>query len=102
MAASKVVSGPGTVTAGTSADGGPHARQGISEFGSCDSGNILSPSAERQKAAACTRSLSPVRREFPDGTPFAPCPGAMDPLTAIAASGLRARMESLDLLANNV
>jgi len=26
----------------------------------------------------------------------------MDPLTAIAASGLRARMESLDLLANNV
>src|ERR1039458_3221867 len=25
----------------------------------------------------------------------------MDPLTAIAASGLRARMESLDLLANN-
>jgi flagellar basal-body rod protein FlgF len=27
---------------------------------------------------------------------------AMDPLTAVAASGLRARMESLDLLANNV
>src|SRR4029077_17190547 len=26
----------------------------------------------------------------------------MDPLTAIAASGLRARMESLDLLANNI
>ena len=26
----------------------------------------------------------------------------MDPLTATAASGLRARMESLDLLANNV
>src|SRR2546423_11402769 len=26
----------------------------------------------------------------------------MDPMTAIAASGLRARMESLDLLANNV
>ena len=26
----------------------------------------------------------------------------MDPLTASAASGLRARMESLDLLANNV
>src|SRR5262249_54839104 len=26
----------------------------------------------------------------------------MDPLTAVAASGLRARMESLDLLANNV
>src|SRR5215471_5777894 len=26
----------------------------------------------------------------------------MDPITAIAASGLRARMESLDLLANNV
>ena len=26
----------------------------------------------------------------------------MDPLTAIAASGLRARMESLELLANNV
>src|SRR5947209_20523802 len=30
---------------------------------------------------------------------FAP---AMDPMTATAASGLRARMESLDLLANNV
>jgi flagellar basal-body rod protein FlgF len=29
-------------------------------------------------------------------------PFAMDPLTAIAASGLRARMESLELLANNV
>src|SRR5688572_15440103 len=29
-------------------------------------------------------------------------PAAMDPLTAIAASGLRARMESLELLANNV
>src|SRR5690242_18395190 len=28
--------------------------------------------------------------------------GAMDSLTALAASGLRARMESLDLLANNV
>src|SRR5437588_2854586 len=26
----------------------------------------------------------------------------MDPMTAIAASGLRARMESLDLLANNI
>ena len=26
----------------------------------------------------------------------------MDPLTAIAASGLRARMESLELLANNI
>src|SRR5205085_11375182 len=26
----------------------------------------------------------------------------MDPLTAVAASGLRARMESLELLANNV
>jgi flagellar hook-basal body protein len=26
----------------------------------------------------------------------------MDPITAIAASGLRARMESLDMLANNV
>jgi hypothetical protein len=26
----------------------------------------------------------------------------MDPMTAIAASGLRSRMESLDLLANNV
>ena len=26
----------------------------------------------------------------------------MDPLTALAASGMRARMESLDLLANNV
>ena len=26
----------------------------------------------------------------------------MDPITAIAASGMRARMESLDLLANNV
>src|SRR5215467_13251857 len=26
----------------------------------------------------------------------------MDPMTAMAASGLRARMESLDLLANNV
>jgi flagellar basal-body rod protein FlgF len=28
--------------------------------------------------------------------------GRMDPLTAIAASGMRARMESLDMLANNV
>jgi flagellar basal body rod protein FlgG len=28
--------------------------------------------------------------------------GHMDPMTAIAASGLRARMESLDLLANNI
>lgn len=28
--------------------------------------------------------------------------GRMDPMTAIAASGLRARMESLDLVANNV
>jgi flagellar basal-body rod protein FlgF len=35
------------------------------------------------------------------GPPFASLP-RMDPLTAIAASGLRARMESLDLLANNV
>ena len=26
----------------------------------------------------------------------------MDPMTAIAASGLRARMESLDMLANNI
>jgi flagellar basal body rod protein FlgG len=30
------------------------------------------------------------------------CSSAMDPLTAIAASGMRSRMESLDLLANNV
>ena len=29
-------------------------------------------------------------------------PACMDPLTAIAASGLRARMESLDMLANNI
>jgi flagellar basal-body rod protein FlgF len=29
-------------------------------------------------------------------------PSRMDPMTAIAASGLRARMESLDLLANNI
>jgi flagellar basal-body rod protein FlgF len=29
-------------------------------------------------------------------------PSCMDPMTAIAASGLRARMESLDLLANNI
>ena len=29
-------------------------------------------------------------------------PLRMDPMTAIAASGLRARMESLDLLANNI
>src|SRR5260370_42600659 len=29
-------------------------------------------------------------------------PSRMDPMTAIAASGLRARMESLDLLANNL
>jgi flagellar basal-body rod protein FlgF len=29
-------------------------------------------------------------------------PCVMDPITAIAASGLRARMESLDLLANNI
>ncbi len=29
-------------------------------------------------------------------------PARMDPMTAIAASGLRARMESLDLLANNI
>lgn len=31
-----------------------------------------------------------------------PFPSCMDPITAIAASGLRARMESLDLLANNI
>jgi flagellar basal-body rod protein FlgF len=31
-----------------------------------------------------------------------PLPSRMDPMTAIAASGLRARMESLDLLANNI
>jgi flagellar basal-body rod protein FlgF len=29
-------------------------------------------------------------------------PPAMDPITAVAASGMRSRMESLDLLANNV
>src|SRR6516162_1369593 len=29
-------------------------------------------------------------------------PLRMDPMTAVAASGLRARMESLDLLANNI
>lgn len=35
---------------------------------------------------------------------YSPCTGlyAMDPLTAIAASGLRSRMESLEMLANNV
>ena len=36
------------------------------------------------------------------GPVLAPRVGAMDPMTAMAASGLRARMESLELLANNV
>src|SRR5215472_11523120 len=39
---------------------------------------------------------------MPIGPPFALFFTAVDPITAIAASGLRARMESLDLLANNV
>jgi flagellar basal-body rod protein FlgF len=39
-------------------------------------------------------SLSGIRRAFSSN--------AMDPLTAVAASGLRARMESLEMLANNV
>jgi flagellar basal-body rod protein FlgF len=38
----------------------------------------------------------------PIGPALAPWVTTMDPLTAIAASGLRARMESLELLANNV
>jgi flagellar basal body rod protein FlgG len=55
----------------------------------------------RQEIAALTgnsRHLSIFTR----GPPRALALSVMDPLTAIAASGLRARMESLDLLANNV
>ena len=44
------------------------------------------------------RKLYPNRR-LALAVPF---PSCMDPMTAIAASGLRARMESLDLLANNI
>ncbi|MEO8592513.1 MAG: flagellar basal-body rod protein FlgF [Candidatus Solibacter sp.] len=38
----------------------------------------------------------------PQVAPGVLSPPRMDPITAIAASGLRARMESLDLLANNI
>ena len=67
----------------------------------------------RQKTAAKTgvlqSSYRPVALHYEGppakhslGPPRAIVNAAMDPMTAIAASGLRSRMESLDLLANNV
>ncbi len=51
---------------------------------------------------AVTRSLSELHKLLQLGPRRAINRCAMDPLAAMAASGMRSRMESLDLLANNI
>jgi flagellar basal-body rod protein FlgF len=66
-----------------------------------ESAKILALAAAEPRTCHSTLRISDIYHRNPAG-PSRAISRRMDPLTATAASGLRARMESLELLANNV